>query len=124
MTWDTSRVPSRNATPLTHPDTDEIDLTAVLSALGDPVRLGLVAALAAHDGDVACGTFALPVGKSTASHHFRVLRDAGVLRQYDAGTRRFNQLRRTELDERFPGLLSMVLAEGRRVEVGILETAS
>ncbi|HEY8787934.1 MAG TPA: helix-turn-helix transcriptional regulator [Actinopolymorphaceae bacterium] len=124
MPCKTGLVPSRNATPLTHPETDAIDLTSLLSALGDPVRLGLVAALAAHDGDLACGTFDLPVGKSTASHHFRVLRDAGVLRQYDAGTRRFNQLRRADLDARFPGLLSLVLAEGRRVDVAILETAS
>jgi DNA-binding transcriptional ArsR family regulator len=119
MTWHDHRVASRNSTVITHPAIDEIDLSAVLSALSDPVRLGLVAALAGHDGDVACGTFGLPVGKSTASWHFRVLREAGVLRQYDEGTRRLNQLRRDDLNARFPGLLDLVLAQGRRIEVPI-----
>jgi len=112
---------SRNSIAITNPEVDEIDLTAVLSALSDPVRLGLVAALAEYDGDVACGTFGLPVGKSTASWHFRVLREAGVLRQYDEGTRRLNQLRRDDLDARFPGLLDLVLAQGQRIEVPIVE---
>ena len=110
---------SRTATRARQPDADEIQLTDVLTALADPVRLGIVAALADHDGDVACGTFDLPVGKSTASWHFRVLREAGVLRQYDQGTRRLNQLRRADLDGRFPGLLDLVLDQGRRVDVPI-----
>jgi DNA-binding transcriptional ArsR family regulator len=110
---------SRTATRARQPHADEIELTEVLTAVADPVRLGIVAALADHDGDVACGTFELPVGKSTASWHFRVLREAGVLRQYDQGTRRLNQLRRADLDARFPGLLDLVLSQGRRVEVPI-----
>lgn len=108
---------SRRSGVVRQPDVADIELTDVLSALADPVRLGMVAALAGHGGDVPCGTFELPVGKSTASWHFRVLREAGVLHQYDRGTRRFNQLRRADLDTRFPGLLDLVLAEGRRVDV-------
>lgn len=114
-------MPSRRSGIIHQPEPGDIELTDVLSALADPVRLGMVAALAEHDGDVPCGTFALPVGKSTASWHFRVLREAGVLHQYDRGTRRFNQLRRADLDARFPGLLDLVLAEGRRVEVPLHE---
>jgi DNA-binding transcriptional ArsR family regulator len=116
-------VPSRNSSSIDHPKADDIDLSSVLSALSDPVRLGIVAALAHHDGDVPCGTFDLPVGKSTGSHHFRVLREAGVLMQYDAGTRRLNRLRRAELDERFPGLLGLVLAQGRRADIAIAPAA-
>ena len=112
-------MPSRNASPIAHPAVDDIDLSAVLSALSDPVRLGIVAALAERDTDVACGTFDLPVGKSTGTHHFRVLREAGVLIQYDAGTRRLNRLRRGELDARFPGLLDLVLTQGRRVDIPV-----
>ena len=112
-------MPSRNASPIPHPAVDDIDLSSVLSALSDPVRLGIVAALAERDADIPCGTFDLPVGKSTGTHHFRVLREAGVLVQYDAGTRRLNQLRRAELDVRFPGLLDLVLAQGRRVDITV-----
>lgn len=119
MPWQNDGVASRTSAPLDQPRTDDLDLTAVMSALADPVRLGIVAALDGHDGDIACGTFGLPVSKSTASWHFRVLREAGVLRQYDHGTRRFNQLRRADLDARFPGLLDLVLAQGRRVELPV-----
>ena len=47
--------------------------------------------------------------KSTCTHHFRVLREAGVIRQRVEGTTRLNSLRREDLDSRFPGLLDSVL---------------
>ncbi|MFV2216906.1 ArsR/SmtB family transcription factor [Actinomadura sp. LOL_016] len=93
-----------------HPDEQDISLFAVMTALNDPVRLGIVTALGAQP-EVACHRFDLPVGKSTASRHFRVLREAGVIRQRDEGTRRINSLRRPELDRRFPGFLDLVLRE-------------
>ena len=93
---------------LEHPATDELELVEVLQALSDPVRLQIVARLAA-DAELACGDFGLPVGKSTASHHFRVLREAGVVSVRDEGTRRYHSLRRDDLDVRFPGLLDGVL---------------
>jgi DNA-binding transcriptional ArsR family regulator len=55
-------------------------------------------------------SFALPVSKSTQSAHFRVLREAGLIRQRDEGTR-LNRLRREDLDVRFPGLLDLVTAQ-------------
>ncbi|TQN32932.1 ArsR family transcriptional regulator [Haloactinospora alba] len=105
---------SRNATPLVHPSAEEMEFTTVMAALSDPVRLGIVAALADHPG-TACGRFDLPVGKSAASRHFRVLREAGVLHQWDEGTRRRNDLRRAECERRFPGVLALAVAEGHRV---------
>jgi DNA-binding transcriptional ArsR family regulator len=60
----------------------------------------------------ACGTFDLPVGKATRSHHFAILRQAGLIEQRDVGARRLNRLRRPEFDARFPGLLDLVLEEG------------
>jgi DNA-binding transcriptional ArsR family regulator len=45
------------------------------------------------------------------TRHFRVLREAGVIRQHDVGTRRINTLRKEELDQRFPGLIDLVLKE-------------
>jgi DNA-binding transcriptional ArsR family regulator len=57
-----------------------------------------------------CGSFGLPITKSTATHHFRVLREAGVIEQFADGTARLSSLRRADLDERFPGLLDAILA--------------
>jgi len=93
---------------LVHPDRNEIVLTAVLHALSDPMRLRIVSGLA--DGrERPCKSFDLPVVKSTCTHHFRVLREAGVIRQRPAGTTRVCSLRRSDLDARFPGLLEAVL---------------
>jgi DNA-binding transcriptional ArsR family regulator len=90
----------------------DLELALVLQALSDPVRLKIVAQLA--DGlEYTCGSFDLPVTKSTCSHHFRVLRQAGVVEQRMEGKCRYNRLRSDELEERFPGLLSAVLAANR-----------
>lgn len=91
------------------PDREDIDLSAVLHALSDPVRLEIVATLAAA-GERACGLLALPVSDSTRSHHLRVLRDAGLTATRVEGTRRIVSLRRDDVDARFPGLLDSVLA--------------
>jgi DNA-binding transcriptional ArsR family regulator len=92
----------------------------VMGALSDPVRLAVVARLAEAepDGELACGTIAMPVSKSTQSGHFKVLREAGVVHQRDQGTRRLNRLRRDDLDARFPGLLDLAIAQGRDVIAG------
>ena len=101
-----------HAGPLSHPARHEIELAAVLHALSDPVRLRIVAGLAAEDKRT-CKSFDLPVTKSTCTHHFRVLREAGVIRQRLEGTTRLNSLRREDLDARFPGLLDSVLTAAR-----------
>ena len=62
----------------------------------------------------ACGTFDLPVAKATRSHHFAVLRAAGLIEQRDEGSRRLNRLRRPEFDAAFPGLLDLVLSHAGR----------
>lgn len=86
----------------------ELALSAVLAALSDPIRLRIVAQLA--DGaEHNCGSFNLPITKSTCSHHFRVLREAGVTDQRVDGKCRLNRLRRDELEQAFPGLLEAVL---------------
>lgn len=91
-----------------HPDMGDVMLTAVLSALSDPLRLGLVRLLS--DGtERQWGELDAPVSNSTLSHHLKVLRSAGVTRTRDEGTRCFVRLRADELDDRFPGLLASVL---------------
>src|SRR6476646_8360725 len=88
-----------------HPTTEDIELPAVLHALSDPQRLHIVRVLAETDAARRCGSFDLDITKSTLTHHFRVLREAGVIEQRVEGTARLNSLRRDDLDERFPGLL-------------------
>ncbi|WP_371776802.1 ArsR/SmtB family transcription factor [Streptomyces sp. NBC_01438] len=108
---------SRTATKLVHPARDELEFTTAMAALSDPVRLAIVFRLAAVEpgGELACTTFALPVSKSTQSGHFKTLREAGVIHQRDEGTRRLNRLRRDDLDARFPGLLDLVIPQGREI---------
>jgi DNA-binding transcriptional ArsR family regulator len=99
-------------TDLHHPATDEIELTDVLHALSDPLRLELVRILDDCGEERSCGTFDLPVAKSTATHHWRVLRECGVVASRTEGTRKYQRLRRADLDARFPGLLDTILAHG------------
>jgi DNA-binding transcriptional ArsR family regulator len=94
---------------LHYPTPDELRLVDVLQALSDPVRLEIVRILAGADGEISCGQMGLPVGKATSSHHFRVLREAGVLLGRVEGTRRFYRLRSDDLNRRFPGVLDSVL---------------
>jgi DNA-binding transcriptional ArsR family regulator len=96
-------------TTLEHPLRESIRIEAVLQALADPVRLRIVQAIAER-GEMACGVLELPVSKSTLTHHWRVLRDAGVIHQQPVGTSKVNTLRREDLDALFPGLLDGVLA--------------
>lgn len=95
---------------LEHPTREEIRLEAVLHAFSDAVRLRIVRELAAAETELSCSYFVLPVTKSTTTHHFRVLREAGVIRQDYRGTAKLNGLRRADLDALFPGLLDTVLA--------------
>ena len=94
---------------LVHPSREALDMAEVLHALSDPMRLRIVAELAADGGERTCNSFNLPIVKSTCTHHFKVLREAGVIRQRVMGTKRVNSLRREDLDARFPGLLDAVL---------------
>src|SRR5689334_22969465 len=94
---------------IAHPTRDELDLSAVLHALSDPVRLRIVAQLAKSERDYTCGSFELPVTKSTCTHHFKVLREAGLIKQRQQGTTRLNTLRREDLEARFPGVLGTIL---------------
>jgi DNA-binding transcriptional ArsR family regulator len=93
---------------LPHPALEQIELAAVLHALSDPMRLRIVECLSTGEART-CKSFELPVTKSTCTHHFRVLREAGVIHQRLEGTTRLNTLRRDELEQRFPGLLDAVL---------------
>src|SRR5580658_4696611 len=92
------------------PGRKELLLTAVLYALSDEVRLGIVRQLA-ECGEQPCGVFEVDRPKSSLSHHFRVLRESGILATRKNGKTLLNTLRREDLDARFPGLLSAILEE-------------
>jgi DNA-binding transcriptional ArsR family regulator len=94
---------------ISQPERSEIHLVSVLHALSDPVRLCIVRELAEDAGERRCGSFQFAVTKSTMTHHFKVLREAGVIRQRQDATLRLTSLRREDLEARFPGLLDRVL---------------
>ncbi|WP_434056709.1 ArsR/SmtB family transcription factor [Amycolatopsis ponsaeliensis] len=92
------------------PPIGEVDLGQVFRTLADPLRRAVIAELAADltDGERACSSFPMPVTKSTKTHHWRALREAGLIVQRDAGNGTFVRLRRAEFEQRFPGLLTTV----------------
>ncbi|MBV2363172.1 ArsR/SmtB family transcription factor [Streptomonospora nanhaiensis] len=98
---------------LHHPDTADIELVDVLAALGHPVRLRIARALASGQ-ERFCGEVVPDVPKSSMTHHWRTLRESGVIRQRRDGRRLYITLRRADLEARFPGLLDTVLAEPAR----------
>ncbi|MGN5634125.1 ArsR/SmtB family transcription factor [Streptomyces sp. AC154] len=102
------------ARTLAHPAREDIRIEAVLHALSDPVRLCVVRELAAAEEELTCSRFDLPVTKSTTTHHFRVLRESGVVQQIYRGTAKMNGLRRADLEALFPGLLDRVLEAANR----------
>ncbi|MFI6606631.1 ArsR/SmtB family transcription factor [Streptomyces sp. NPDC050507] len=87
----------------------KLDAIAVLRALADPVRLDLVRQLRESMAPIACGAFDVAVAKNTLSHHFKTLREAGVIVTHREGTAALNVLQEDELDEAFPGLLDAIL---------------
>ncbi len=90
-----------------HPSLSRVALATVMQALSDQCRVAIIRALA--DGqELACNEFALDVSKATRSHHFDVLRDAGLIFTRTEGTKCMTSLRRAELDKRFPGLLRLI----------------
>jgi DNA-binding transcriptional ArsR family regulator len=97
---------------LHHPRIDEVGLPDVLHALSDPVRLKIVRTLAERE-EQSCSAVEASVSKSTLSHHFKVLREAGLTHTRVNGTHRYVSLRRDELEVRFPGVLDSVLEASR-----------
>ena len=96
-----------------HPSRQELELSGVLHALSDPARLDIVRRLAEGD-EPSCGMFELGLSKATLSHHFRVLRESGVVMVRPEGRKRLLSLRLDDLNARFPGLMDAILATKKR----------
>ena len=93
-----------------HPPLEDLTLERLLYALSDPVRLEIVRCLAGVP-EATCGELDGGRPKSSMSHHFRVLRDAGLVQTRSVGTTHLNALRAEDLEGRFPGLLQSILAQ-------------
>jgi DNA-binding transcriptional ArsR family regulator len=104
--------------PLFHPQVEDIRLEAILHALSDPVRTALLIQIAGADCAKTCTALAGGAGqaipKSTLSHHFKVLREAGLIRSERQGVEMRNTARFAEIEQRFPGLLPALMAAYRR----------
>ncbi|MEU5758848.1 helix-turn-helix domain-containing protein [Nocardia sp. NPDC047648] len=104
------------------PDTRDADqqappvaaLPAVLSALQDPVRLEMVRRLGNAGAAVRCGALYEVINKSTATHHFKILRDAGVIERLIIDGHTCQRLRVDDLEAALPGLVPTIVAAANR----------
>ncbi|WCB96352.1 hypothetical protein DSM104299_05109 [Baekduia alba] len=103
--------PSRAAIP--HPDPEQITVQGLLEALADPVRRDIAARLSASDEPMRCGAFDGGVSLSTLTHHFHVLREAGLIRQFYRGASKLNELRTEDVGAVAPGLLEAIFGARR-----------
>lgn len=85
-------------------------LQDVLAALADPVRLAMVNRLASAGEPVACAALYDGISKSTASHHFKVLREAGITQRVTIGGQTHQELRLDQVEACYPGVLKAILA--------------
>src|SRR5580704_15983636 len=100
--------------PLFHPSVQDVPVEAILHALSDPVRVAIYADIVGQDCSHNCVAFSniseKPIPKSTLSQHFKILREAGLIRGERQGVEMHNTSRCAEIDKRFPGLLRALVA--------------
>ncbi|PPC95825.1 MAG: transcriptional regulator [Methylotenera sp.] len=92
-----------------HPTIEQVELTDIMYALADPTRLEIIALLAKAGKKLTCGEINLNRPKSSMSHHFKILRGAGLVQTLIEGTEHMNSLRLDEIEQKYPGVLSAVL---------------
>jgi DNA-binding transcriptional ArsR family regulator len=99
--------------PLFHPSIEDVTVEGILHALSDPVRVEIYAGIASQDCTLNCSNFShireKEIPKSTLSQHFKILREAGLIRGERQGVEMHNASRCAEIDNRFPGLLAAIL---------------
>ena len=99
--------------PLFHPAVSEITVQGLLDALSNPVRAQIYAEMASSECPLNCSNFrkvdnrTLP--KATLSQHFKILREAGLIRSERKGVEMHNTTRCAELQERFGDMLTAIL---------------
>ena len=99
--------------PLLHPPLDEITVQGILYALSDPVRVSILVDLMDTDCAKNCTAFSkvnkTGIPKSTLSQHFKILREAGLIRSVRKGTELQSQDRLSEICERFGPMITEIL---------------
>jgi DNA-binding transcriptional ArsR family regulator len=99
--------------PLFHPSVQDITVEAILHALSDPVRVAIYADIVGQNCSHNCMAFSniseRPIPKSTLSQHFKILREAGLIRGERQGVEMHNTSRCAEIDKRFPGLIGAIV---------------
>ena len=99
--------------PLFHPPIEDVTVEGILHALSDPVRVAIFANIATSNCAHNCSNFVnisqKQIPKSTLSHHFRALREAGLIRAERRGVEMQNTSRCSEIESRFPGLIAAIL---------------
>lgn len=93
---------------LFHPNVDQFSLSTILNALGDPIRLQIIRNLS-NQCETTCACCNIDLPKSALSHHFKVLRESGLINVRIEGKQRFLSIRYDDLEQRFPGLLNTVI---------------
>ena len=93
---------------LFHPTIDQLNLSSILNALGDPTRLTIIKNLA-NSPETTCASCNINLPKSALSHHFKVLRESGLINVRIDGIQRFLSIRYNDLEERFPGMLNSII---------------
>lgn len=98
--------------PLIHPSAEDITVEAILHALSDPARVAIFAQVAGSERPQSCSDFAnvavKGIPRSTLSQHFKVLREAGLIRSERHGVEMHNRSRCAEIEKRFPGLIAAI----------------
>ena len=92
-----------------HPQVEQIELTDLMYALSDPARVEIVRRLQRAQRPLTCNEISLERPKSSMSHHFKALREAGLIETRIEGKEHLNRLRTAELERRFPGLVKALL---------------
>jgi DNA-binding transcriptional ArsR family regulator len=99
--------------PLFHPDVEDVPVEAILHALSDPVRAAILVEIVGQECSQNCSAFLhlqeKPIPKSTLSQHFKILREAGLIRGERRGVEMHNTSRCAEVDQRYPGLLASIV---------------
>lgn len=99
--------------PLFHPAIADVQPQAILHALSDPNRAAILAKILTEGRVDACSAVAelgnRVIPKSSLSNHFKVLREAGLIRSERHGVEMRNHSRFVEVDARFPGLVAAII---------------
>lgn len=89
-------------------------LPQLLAALQDPIRLEMVRRLHDLGEPVKCAALYEGINKSTATHHFNILRDAGLIERVVGEGHIYQRLRARDVDAAMPGLLDAIMEHANR----------